>query len=281
MKHLHVAIGIAIVGMVVVSCSSPDRTSADPPSGVSSATIQTSSPSAPATSTPPTSSPEPIPPSAQRLPGVDGWVCAVSSAFTDFSGHGGATDRVYVFSKVEDGSCQHLHAFVGVAPHDGRVVASSSGYALCHGYCRLVALPDVNGDGIAEMAVGDAAYGSAFFDLFMVQRGPLTVTRMHGAGGGGREFAVGGTDQSMWGLICAPGATLMSWGAAETAEGNGPYSVQISNFDLHGPVWTVGSVTRSYLPQDATESLPEHGGVAFGVSHGICGYPILPRKFYR
>jgi hypothetical protein len=170
---------------------------------------------------------------------------------------------------------------IGLAPDGGRVRAITTGGPDCRRSCRIIAFPDVNGDGVPDIAVGGTGRRVAFFDLFVTGSNPVRIGRLSGPRGRDLGFAVGGTYQSMWGLICGPGPVLTSWGAAETVEGNGPYSGRIVTFLLHGSTLVRQSARAFSLQQTDTASLPEQGGVALGTRDGICGSRVLVRRFYR
>jgi hypothetical protein len=146
----------------------------------------------------------------------------------------------------------------------------------CHPRCRIVATPDVNGDGIAEVAVGQRGFAT-FFSLFRVDHDShVRVAPLATVGGRVIGFAIGGSTQSMWGLVCNPGGTITSWGAAETQEGAGPYDVRVTTYRVRrgGLLRTDGR--HRTVPQGDPSRLPQNGGVAFGASKGICGAHLLP-----
>jgi hypothetical protein len=218
----------------------------------------------------------------KHVPGVKGEFCRVSSAAADLGvGTEQHPDRVYVFTRGAATPCRHGRVFIGLAPDGGRVRAITRGGRECHRGCRVIAFPDVTGDGVPDIAIGGTGPGIAFFDLFVVEKNPTRVVQLHGPRGRGWGFAVGGTYQSMGGLICVPGPTLVSWGASETAEGNGPYSVRMVTFHLEGSTVIRQGARFFSLVQANTQSLPERGGVALGTRHGICGARVLTRSFYR
>ena len=239
------------------------------------ASIRSLSPAPSQSPTSPLSS-EATPLNVQRLPGQVDPVCDVTSTTADFGLGGPAPDRAYAFSRLVNGACLNLRASLAMAPDEGAVRSVAAHAAMCHPHCRIIATPDVNGDGVPDVAVGSTA-GYADFSLFVAQRAPLAVYLAHVPGGGATEFAVGGTIQSMWGLICTPGPRLTSWGAGETGEGSGPYDVEVTRYRLN--VWQLVRVSGDHasVPQGQAGQLPEHGGVALGKTTGICGAPLLPK----
>lgn len=202
----------------------------------------------------------------------------MSSVSADFGLGGPARDRAYAYSTSRSGKCDPLSAFVAVAPDGGKIVAVSSQPLACHLHCYIVATPDVDADGIPEIAVGERGFFTSF-SLFEVEGEPrVGVTALHTQGGRTVTFSVGGSTQSMGGLICGPGSTLTGWGAAETAEGAGPYDVRIDRYSLrHSELRRTGG-SHSLVPQGDASLLPQDGGMAFGASRGICGARLLPAK---
>lgn len=258
-----------LIGLVLI-CTACTKAGSPPP------TVAATSQGASAGSDGPPASAEPTGSSGRQLPGVARPICHVSTARVDLGLGGPAKDRVYEFSRLVDGACDHLRATVAVAADRGPVEVVSSRAARCHPNCRIIATPDINADGVPELAVGQRGAYASFFSLFMLERAPLAVTLLHPEERSNVEFAVGGTTQSMWGLICGPGPTLTTWGAGATREGSGPYSVGVVTYRLPGARLVRVSGHRSLVPQGDPSLLPEDGGVAFGKSTGICGAALLP-----
>jgi hypothetical protein len=129
---------------------------------------------------------------------------------------------------------------------------------------------------VPDVAVGGAGIAS-FFSIVRVRALPKPrVTVMHKSGGRKVPFAIVGSRQSMWGLICRPGPTLTLWGAAETAEGNGPYDVRVHTYRVHGSRMVRISGYHDTLPQRQASRLLQNGGIPFGESKGVCEAPLLP-----
>jgi len=217
-----------------------------------------------------------IPPVDEQLAGITGPVCDVSAATVDLGFGSPARDHAYSFSRLAAGKCQNLRAFVGLAADGGPVRVVSSRAAICHPRCRIIATPDVNNDGVPDVAVGQGGY-VAFFSLFVVNKDQPAVSLLRKA----RrevEFAVGGSDQSMWGLICSKGPTLTWWGAGATSEGSGPYSVRVVRYRLRGSELIHVWAHNSLVAQGDPSRLPQDGGNAFGASRGVCGSSLLPSQ---
>jgi len=248
-------LGIGCSGSSGVEASHPVTTSSSPPAEVSASPSE-----------------EPI---LRTLPGSDAPVCDVSSVLVDVGVDGPAPDRAWAYSTGRPSGCAHLRASVRIQGDAGTVL-SSSGSVRCHPRCRIVATPDVDGDGIPEIAVGQRGFAT-FFSLFRLTSSADLAPLEYQGGHRVPEFAVGGSTQSMWGLECGPGDRLVSWGAGETQEGNGPYDVRIRRYRIrpHGLVRI--QVTHRTVAQGDASRLPEGGGVAFGTSRGICGAHLVAR----
>jgi hypothetical protein len=202
----------------------------------------------------------------------------VTSTHANLGLAGPGLDRAYAFSFEGVEGCRSSRAFVGVASGGKAVLAASAEPVRCHRHCRVVAAPDVNGDGVAEIAVGQRGFAT-FFSLFRVGHGShVTVAPLSKSGGRVLEFAVGGSTQSMWGLICDAGSMLTSWGAGETQEGAGPYDVHVTTYQLRRSVLIRLSGRHRMVPQGHPSRLPQNGGAAFGASNGICGAHLLPQR---
>jgi hypothetical protein len=256
------AIGFLATALVVTSCTAPKQRATYGTPGSSSPPSTSSSPSA--------ASPGPV-------PGVTGPVCHISSLKADF-GLGGAS-RAFVFSKPSGGSCEKKQAFVVVSGADNP--SAPFGPITCEVACRVLAAPDMNSDGRAELEVSTVRGIFTYFDLFRVLSGtpptlePFGIRRRSGNEQpliGKYAIALGGTTQSMAGVWCGPKPGYLElWSAAETIEGAGPYDLGIDVYRIRGSSLIPVRHTNYLVPQGRHDLLPQGGGLAFGQRNGLCG----------
>ena len=229
-------------------------------------------------------SPSPAPVVAGPVPGVTVAVCHVSSVKANFGI--GSSARAFVYSIRTEAKCESGQAFVVVATKSG-IPSAPFGPIVCVdiGHCRILATPDVDGNGRADLAVGQFSLFWITFDLFRIEKGtpprivPYAIRHRSGKLTplvNGHALPLGGTTQVMSGVICGPSpGTVVVWSASETIEGNGPYAVEQWTCKIEGSALVLLSRRSSMLAQSQHYLLPQHGGLPFDETLGLCGQPLL------
>jgi hypothetical protein len=213
----------------------------------------------------------------RTLTGVPFATCAVTSTRADMNGDQ-EPDRIYVFSMAEAGTCHSRRAYVGLQRGEvGPVAFDPTDSLRCLPRCSVLAVMQLVPFSTPAVAV---SFVRGFFiglELFGLGSDTVTLRAFSTSAGKPVELHLGGTVQSMAGVRCTA-ERLISWDAAETVEGNGPYAVQqtaysITNIELE----SVGS-RRWSLPQNDPSSLPQAGGIALGGPKTLCGAPLIRQR---
>ncbi len=267
-------------GVVHQLLSSPDTLGCPGQEGMSWG-ISTSTEVAPtSTATPEPSQESPIPSASSSDEtvtdiGLGFPVCNVSSVRGDFAGDG-TSGTAWVATKVsDDGGCPEATQASNVLAVDlnGDGVADTSYGPLDCGSeisnvefrCRAFAAPDLDHDGIAEVAV---AVGSTEFGLWALGGSELTRLGYDCSRCNSGRFLWGGPGGHEEGAYClaeAAAADFVEWDAERTDDG-GRYALAEFFIDLKGPFLVQIDRRDSFVPYDPT-ALPPGGGDDF------CGSP--------
>lgn len=211
-------------------------------------------------------------------------VCDVRTMTADLDGNGTA-DTVYVATKMSDApACPAPGATTEVLAvdlnGDGKVDASG-GPPACPTGCEPFATPDVNGDGIAEIAivVDRPADGTRRIQLWEVTTPPggsLAVLPYIDPIGDPATFTWGsvnnwgGNGPMIFGVSCTTRTSpplLIDWQAIPT--GPGSYHVSEHGYHIVGTELRTAFKDSYDVPGEETV-FPDGGGSTF------CGVPVLP-----
>jgi hypothetical protein len=205
-------------------------------------------------------------------------VCDVRSIYADFDGTG-TSDTASVATKMSDvGGCPAsgtaTEVLVVDLNGDGKADASGGPLA-CPTGCEPFATPDIDGDGLPEIAIivdrpADGTKRIQLWDLMTPPGGTLAVIPFIDANGDPATFSWGFDGTNRYGVYCNPseaGARLIEWQAIPT----GPASYHISE---HGYMVAGTELQSSFensfdVPGDRSD-LPDGGGDT------ICGVPVQP-----
>jgi hypothetical protein len=216
---------------------------------------------------------------ASELPGV-GAVCGLSRTTGDFLGDG-TVGTAYVFEPEPEGGCEGPNEnfqYIGVAPTGDRVKIVSSELRDCGvpsstKGCRIFAAPDVDGDGVSEIAVvadDGSTPGSTQFELYAVA-GASVIQRLAFDCSNCNDgvFLWGGPGAHVEGVYCRPNnaaGDFATWTAERTDAGD-QYSLTEIVIDVKGPFLSQVDRRDSFVPYDPA-ALPPGGADDF------CGAPV-------
>jgi hypothetical protein len=210
------------------------------------------------------------------IPGVPQPACNVSEVTGDF--WSGTSSTVYFYQrKLDVGGCPAPgdgFTVVGIAPHGGDVTGSY-GPLGCHPACHIFAAPDIDGDGLAELAISQTRSASTvFFTLYRVVEtapgvtGPTLV--LISRQGSTDQFAWGGPVTHPEGARCQDGVygrSFWVWQASPLA-GSATYHVSEEEGVLTGN--KVKDVMENSYDVSDFSTLPGEGGAT------LCGAPVMP-----
>jgi TolB protein len=209
------------------------------------------------------------------IPGVPQPACNVTKVTADF--WSGTSATVYVYQRKPDvGGCPapgESDSIVGIAPAGG-AVTGSYGPLSCQPACHIFAAPDIDGDGLAELAISQVQGASTvFFTLYRVVEsapGVTGPTLVLVSGQAADQIAWGGPVTRPEGAYCRDGASAREfWVWQASPLGGGP----VYHVSEHLRV-LIGNklkdvMENSYDVSDFSK-LPDGGGAT------LCGAPVIP-----
>lgn len=193
-------------------------------------------------------------------------VCGVSSVTGRFGDTNDGT--AYVATKGSDLECpapgDGLQVLAIDVDGDG-VADASYGPLECHGVCWAFAAPDVDRDGISEVAVGvGATGGSSLFEMYTTAGGRIQRLGFDCSRCNAGVFDWGGPGGYRSGIYCLPDSSpqdFVMWVAERTDAGD-QYALAETDIDVKGGFLVEVQRHDSFVPYDAS-ALPPGGGADF------------------
>jgi TolB protein len=224
---------------------------------------------------------QPLPSGATPAPAVSDLglgfpVCDVQSMSADFDGNG-TSDTASVATKMSDvGGCPapgtSTEVLVVDLNGDGKADASGGPLA-CPTGCQPFAAPDVDGDGLPEIAIAvdrsaDGTKRIQLWDLTTPPGGSLAAIPLVDANGNPATFAWGTDGTNTYGVSCTSRTSpplVTEWQAIPT----GPGSWHVSEHGYH----VVGAELRSAF-EDSYDVPGEETVFPDGGGETMCGAPV-------
>jgi len=216
--------------------------------------------------------PTPTEQGASSLTGVPFAVCRPMSIPGEF---GPGLDTAWVFEKAPDAGCDRAEGFqylgIGTADSVARFTGPIRDIGQNETELWPWATPDVDGDGIDEIALGiGSTGGSAQFVLFATDGSEIHL--LETCAGCGYAFSWGGPGGHLEGAYCA-GGSFWDWNL-EHALGTDRYAGWLIEFRRDGWRLVERSKTEITAPLNDPSAIPDGGG------NTVCGTPLFaPEDF--